>query len=72
MKINWKKFSLRVVQGILVITIPFIIGVGYGILIELSQNGSFVEAFALLLLVAVSPAILIVTVSYINDKIKGA
>ena len=71
MRINWKKFGLRIVQGALIAIIPFLIGVGYGVMLELMDENKFVEAISLLLLIAVVPAMLVVTVSYINDKIKG-
>ena len=71
MRINWKKFGLRIVQGALIAIIPLLIGVGYGVMLELMDENKFVEAISLLLLIAVVPAMLVVTVSYINDKIKG-
>lgn len=71
MKISWKKFGLRIAQGILVVITVLMIGIGIGMSYTFGEADQVFEAISILLLTSWVGATTLILNSYINNIING-
>lgn len=71
LKPNWWKFTARLVQLALILTIIGLTVSGTGVMLDMSEAGRYLEALGILATVIISGTTVFYAIFVIEDAIKG-